>query len=155
MIHILYLSSRISFVFVMIQCCSVMSCCSLNISWKAEMTLPCVQNTIKIPDTRCKETHQYQCCSVWCPHVYPIQRIHVCHVYPHCLVLVGPRNGFERDIRGDVAQWVARLTRHVESWVRAPSKAPIVSLSKKLYPYCLVMVGSRNGFERDVIIELN
>jgi len=24
----------------------------------------------------------------------------------------------------------------------------VVSLSKKLYPYCLVLVGSRNGFER-------
>ena len=51
-----------------------------------------------------------------------------------------------------MAQWVARLTRNVESWVRAPSK--VVSLSKKLYPYCLVLVGSRNGFERDFTIEL-
>ena len=31
---------------------------------------------------------------------------------------------------------------------------PVVSLSKKLYPYCLVLVGSRNGFERDITIEL-
>ena len=30
------------------------------------------------------------------------------------------------------------------SWVRIPSKAPVVSLSKKCYPYCLVLVGSRN-----------
>ena len=29
-----------------------------------------------------------------------------------------------------------------------------VSLSKKLHPYCLVLVGSRNGFERDITIEL-
>jgi len=29
------------------------------------------------------------------------------------------------------------------------TKAPIVSLSKKLYPDCLVLVGSRNGFKRD------
>jgi len=35
------------------------------------------------------------------------------------------------------------------SWVRAPSKAPAVSLSKKLYPCYSVLVGSRNGFERD------
>ena len=28
------------------------------------------------------------------------------------------------------------------SWVWTPSKGPIVSLSKKLYPYCLVLVGS-------------
>ena len=33
------------------------------------------------------------------------------------------------------------------SWVRAPPKAPVVSVSKKLYPYCLVLVDSRNGFE--------
>jgi len=31
------------------------------------------------------------------------------------------------------------------SWVWAPSN---VSLSKNLYPYCLVLVGCRNGFER-------
>ena len=41
------------------------------------------------------------------------------------------------------------------SWVRVPSKTPVVSLSKKQYPYCLVLVGSRNGFERDFTIELN
>ena len=40
------------------------------------------------------------------------------------------------------------------SWVQAPSKAPVVSLSKKLYPCCLVLVSSRNGFERDFTIEL-
>jgi len=38
--------------------------------------------------------------------------------------------------------------------VRVPSKAPLVSLGKTLYPYCLVMNGSRNGFERDFTIEL-
>jgi len=27
-------------------------------------------------------------------------------------------------------------------------------LSKKLYPYCLELVGSRNGFRRDFTIEL-
>ena len=37
-----------------------------------------------------------------------------------------------------------------QSWVRAPSKAPVVSLSKKLYSHCLVLVGSRNGLERDL-----
>ena len=31
---------------------------------------------------------------------------------------------------------------------------PVVSLSKKLYPCCLVRVGSRNGFERDFTIKL-
>ena len=34
------------------------------------------------------------------------------------------------------------------------SKAPVVSLSKKLYPYCLVLVGSRNRFERGFTIKL-
>jgi len=48
------------------------------------------------------------------------------------------------------AAWRSGL--HV--WVRAPLKAPVVSLSNKLYPYCLVLVGSRNGFERDFTIEL-
>ena len=34
--------------------------------------------------------------------------------------------------------------------VRAPSKVPVVSLSKKRYSHCLVLVGSRNGFELDL-----
>ena len=45
-----------------------------------------------------------------------------------------------------------------DSWrslVRAPSKAPVVSLSKKCFHYCLVLVGSRNGFGCDFTIELN
>jgi len=53
-----------------------------------------------------------------------------------------------------VAQWVARLTRDVEVLSLSPMKGPVVSLSKKLYPYCLVLVGSRNEFERDFTIEL-
>jgi len=40
------------------------------------------------------------------------------------------------------------------SGVRALLKAPVVPLSKKLYPYCLVLVGSRNGFEHDFTIKL-
>jgi len=32
-----------------------------------------------------------------------------------------------------------------QSWVWTPSKAPVVSLSKKLYPYCFF----RNKFKRD------
>ena len=42
--------------------------------------------------------------------------------------------------------------QHID--VQAPSKSAVVSLSKKLYPCCLVLVGSRNGFERDFTIEL-
>ena len=56
-------------------------------------------------------------------------------------------------VRGDVAQWFVPLVMW-RSCVRAPSKAPVVSLSKKLCPYCLVLVGSRNGFELDFTIEL-
>jgi len=37
---------------------------------------------------------------------------------------------------------------------RAPSKAPVVSLSEELYPCCLVLVGSGNGFEREFTIKL-
>jgi len=40
------------------------------------------------------------------------------------------------------------------SLVCARSKVPVVSLSKKLYPYYLVLVGSRIGFERDITIKL-
>ena len=57
---------------------------------------------------------------------------------------------------GGVAQWVARLTLNVEVVDSGPIEAPhppIVSLSKKRYPHCLVLVGSRNGFERDFTIE--
>jgi len=34
------------------------------------------------------------------------------------------------------------------SWVRAPSQAPVVSLSKKHYSHCLVLIGS--SIERDL-----
>ena len=54
-----------------------------------------------------------------------------------------------------MAQWFASLTRNVEVIATSLCKAPLVSLSKKLYPYCLVLVGSRNGFERDITIEVN
>jgi len=33
--------------------------------------------------------------------------------------------------------------------------APFVSWSEKSYPHCLVLVGSRNGFESDFTIEVN
>ena len=39
-----------------------------------------------------------------------------------------------------------------QSRVRAPSKITAVSLRKKPYSYCLVLVGPRNGFERDFTI---
>ena len=37
-----------------------------------------------------------------------------------------------------------------QSSFRAPSKAPAVSLSKKLYRHFLVLVGSMNALERDL-----
>ena len=55
---------------------------------------------------------------------------------------------------GDVVQWVARLTRNVEAMGSCPIKGPVVSLRKKLYPYCLVLVGFRNRFEREFSNEL-
>ena len=57
--------------------------------------------------------------------------------------------------RGGVVQWVYGWLVMWRSLIRAPLKTAVVSLSKKLYPYCLVLVGSRNGFELDITIELN
>ena len=53
-----------------------------------------------------------------------------------------------------MAQWVARLTPNRSLWDRTPSKAPVFPLGKKLYPHCLVLVGSRNGFEHEFTIKL-
>jgi len=36
----------------------------------------------------------------------------------------------------------------------SPSKALVVFLGKKLYLHCLILVGSRNGFEYDFTIKL-
>ena len=44
-----------------------------------------------------------------------------------------------------------RLTHNVE----VLGLSPLVSLCKKLYPYCLVLVGSRNWLEHDFTIKLN
>ena len=43
------------------------------------------------------------------------------------------------------AQWHSRLTRNVSVVGSSPIKGHVVSLSKKLYPYCLVLVSFRNG----------
>jgi len=43
-------------------------------------------------------------------------------------------------IEGRVAQWVNRPKPAVSFELRAPSKATVVSLSKKLYHHCLVLV---------------
>ena len=55
-----------------------------------------------------------------------------------------------------ILQWVARLTQNlsVAGYKQTPPKAHIVSLSKKLYPHCLALVGSRNGFELDFTVKL-
>ena len=51
-----------------------------------------------------------------------------------------------------VAQWVARLTRNVEVVSSSPIKGNRCFLEQETY--CLVLIGSRNGFERDFTIEL-
>ena len=66
--------------------------------------------------------------------------------------LVEDIDNWTRYLRRGVAKWVARMTRNVEV---VGSQAPVVSLSKKRYPYCVVLVGSRNGFESNFTIELN
>jgi len=48
-----------------------------------------------------------------------------------------------------LAHFPVIFTRNVEVVGLSPSKGPVVSVSKKRYPYCLVPVGSRNGFESD------
>ena len=54
-----------------------------------------------------------------------------------------------------MAQWVARLTRHVEVVGSSPIKGPRCSIEQETnYPYCLVLVGSRNGFKRGFTIKL-
>ena len=53
-----------------------------------------------------------------------------------------------------MAQWVALLTRIEEVVGSMSINAPVVPLGKKPYACCLVLVRSRNGFERDFTIEL-
>ena len=55
---------------------------------------------------------------------------------------------------GGVAQWVAPLTRNVDVVGSSPINGPRCFLEQKRYPYCLVLFGSMNGFERDFTIEL-
>jgi len=42
----------------------------------------------------------------------------------------------------------------VRDQVVTQSKTPAVSVSKKLNPHCLVLVGSKGGFERDLTTKL-
>ena len=51
-----------------------------------------------------------------------------------------------------VAQWVAHLTNNVEVVGLSPIKGPHCFLVQETY--CLVLVDSRNGFERDFTIKL-
>jgi len=55
--------------------------------------------------------------------------------------------------RGTVGLFDLLSVNTCHSWVWAPSKVLVVSLSKKLYPNCLVLVSSRNGFKRDIHIK--
>ena len=54
-----------------------------------------------------------------------------------------------------MAQRVARITRKLSVEGSNLIKPPTFALSKILYHHCLVLVCSRNGFERDFTIELN
>ena len=47
------------------------------------------------------------------------------------------------------------MRRTTNMSVVPPSKAPVVSFSKRHYPHCLVLIGYRNGFARELTIELN
>ena len=49
--------------------------------------------------------------------------------------------------KGVLAQWVEHLTRRIPVCCEFEPQHRYVSLSKKIYPHCLVLVGSRNGFE--------
>jgi len=55
---------------------------------------------------------------------------------------------------GCVAQWIVHLTRNQSAVSLRLIKGShsIVSLSKKLYPHCLVLVASRNRFKQVVKI---
>ena len=54
----------------------------------------------------------------------------------------------------DITVYMSAIS-HVESWMRKGFKWYwMKEYSKNLYPYCLVLVGSRNRFERDFTIEL-
>ena len=55
--------------------------------------------------------------------------------------------------RGGVAQWIARLTRNLDVVGSSPINRPVVSLSKKLYSYCLVLVVP--GTDSSVISQSN
>ena len=70
--------------------------------------------------------------------MYPPKRMHVAH----SSILHYPK-----------AQWVARLTRNVEVVGSSPIKGPRCFIEQETLPLCLVLVGSRNGFERDFTIE--
>ena len=55
---------------------------------------------------------------------------------------------------GGVPQWVARLPRNVEVVGSSPIQRPRCFLGQETLPYCLVLVDSRNGFQRDFTIGL-
>ena len=90
-------------------------------------------------------------CTHICMCINKFQKVRAC---TYCFNNTKKSNVYKIHLRGGVGQWVACLTRNVEVGVQAPSKALVVSLSKKLYPYFLVLVGFRNAFKRDFTIKL-
>ena len=73
--------------------------------------------------------------------VYGKDKKNVLHIY----IKISTRPAFKTIHGGVETKWLARLISNRS----VVSLSPIVSKSKKLYPHCLVLVGSRNGFERD------
>ena len=53
-----------------------------------------------------------------------------------------------------MAQWAARLTRNVKVGVSSPIDGFRCFLEQETLPFCSVLVGSMNGFERDFTIDL-
>ena len=75
-------------------------------------------------------------------HIGYIPSILYVHVLSYLLTLYGAA------WRSGLPVWLVMW----RSWVQAPSKAPRCFLDQD--PCCLVLVGFRNGFERDFPIEL-
>ena len=60
----------------------------------------------------------------------------------------------KKGLCGSVGSDLLWVDASVSHEFASPLKAHVVSLSKKLYQCCLVLVGSINGFERDFSFEL-
>ena len=73
-----------------------------------------------------------------------------------CFFLVLYVNHVEccNQIQGAAWRSGLHLTRYVEVVGSSPIKGPHSFFEQETLPLCLVLIGSRNGFERDFTIEL-